>query len=132
MRFFKPFFIVIYLTSIYSVFPQSDIVDNIVNEAENNSQLEFLAHELLDIIGPRLVGTPQMKNAHDWAVEKYISWGVDANLHEFGEWQGWERGITHVDMIYPRLRTLAGRQLAYSPTTTNSGLEGKQKTDAKR
>ena len=34
-------------------------------------QLEPLAHELLDVIGPRLVGTPQMKQAHDWAVAKY-------------------------------------------------------------
>ncbi len=65
-----------------------------------------------------------MKNAHDWAVEKYSSWGVNSSLHEFGEWQGWERGVTHVDMIHPRLRTLTGRQLAYSPTTTNRGLEG--------
>ena len=35
-----------------------------------------LAHELFDVIGPRLVGTPQMKNAHDWAVNKYANWGL--------------------------------------------------------
>ncbi|NNK21473.1 MAG: peptidase M28, partial [Flavobacteriaceae bacterium] len=40
----------------------------IEKEANENSQLPQLAHELMDVIGPRLVGTPQMKNAHDWAV----------------------------------------------------------------
>ena len=44
---------------------QSGTVDKIIEEATENSQLELLAHELFDLIGPRLVGTPQMKNAHD-------------------------------------------------------------------
>ena len=36
------------------------VVDAIVKEANENSQLEKLGHELLDVIGPRLVGSPQM------------------------------------------------------------------------
>lgn len=62
------------------------VVQNIVNEANNNSQLENLAFELLDVIGPRLVGSPAMKQANDWAVEKYKSWGIDAQNQQFGEW----------------------------------------------
>ena len=57
-------------------FGQLETVDNIIKEATENSQLEHLAHELLDVIGPRLVGTPQMKTAHDWATKKYESWDV--------------------------------------------------------
>ncbi|MFT4022836.1 MAG: hypothetical protein QM664_03505 [Flavihumibacter sp.] len=49
----------------------SIIIAQIVDEAKNNSQLKPLAHELMDVIGPRLVGSPQMKQAHDWAIEKY-------------------------------------------------------------
>ncbi|HQD10423.1 MAG TPA: hypothetical protein PLQ65_12210, partial [Flavihumibacter sp.] len=56
----------------------SSMVAQIVNEANNNSQLKPLAHELMDVIGPRLVGTPQMKQAHDWAIEKYKGWGIEA------------------------------------------------------
>ena len=41
------------------------IIQQIQNEATENSQLENLAHELMDVVGPRLVGTPQMKKAHD-------------------------------------------------------------------
>ncbi|MBT3524125.1 MAG: M20/M25/M40 family metallo-hydrolase [Flavobacteriaceae bacterium] len=105
----------------YSFF-QSETVDKIVEEATENSQLEVLAHELFDLIGPRLVGTPQMKNAHDWAKAKYETWGMTARLHQWGVWRGWERGITHIDMLEPRIRTLAGRQLAWSPSTSKRGI----------
>jgi carboxypeptidase Q len=50
------------------------IIEGIIKEANDNSQLENLGHELMDVIGPRLVGTPQMKQANDWAVAKYKSW----------------------------------------------------------
>lgn len=93
------------------------MVDNIVKEANENSQLETLAHELLDVIGPRLVGTPEAKQAHDWAVDTYKSWGIDAENEQWGEWKGWQRGITHIDLVEPRIRTLSGMQLAWSPST---------------
>src|SRR5690554_5167199 len=84
------------------------VVEQIVREATQHSQLKQLAHELLDVVGPRLVGTPQMKHAHDWAVAKYAEWGIEARYEEFGEWRGWDRGISHIDMVYPRVKTLAG------------------------
>ncbi len=100
-------------------FAQSNdqVIQAIVQEAEENSKLEELAHQLLDSIGPRLVGTPQMNNAHNWAVKKFESWGIPAEKQKWGEWRGWERGITHIDMIEPRVQTLEGRQLAWSPST---------------
>src|SRR5688572_12417659 len=75
------------------------IVEQIIQEANENSQLENLAFELIDSIGARLVGTPQMKQAHDWAVAKYSAWGISAKNEQWGEWRGWERGISHIDMI---------------------------------
>ena len=42
---------------------KNPMVEAIVKEAMENSQLETLAHELMDSIGPRLVGTPEMKQA---------------------------------------------------------------------
>ncbi|MCP4976561.1 MAG: peptidase M28, partial [Maribacter sp.] len=48
-----------------------EIISQIVAEANENSQLENLAHELMDVVGPRLVGTPQMKAANDWAIATY-------------------------------------------------------------
>jgi hypothetical protein len=87
------------------------VVERIVSEANENSQLEILGQELMDGIGPRLVGTPQMKQAHDWAVDKYSQWGISAKNEAYGTWRGWERGITHIDMLSPRVQSLKGTQL---------------------
>jgi hypothetical protein len=117
-------FLVALLLSSNLIYAQEHdpVIDNIIKEANDNSQLERLAHELLDVIGPRLVGTPQMKNAHDWAVNQYKEWDVSAESQEWGTWRGWERGITHIDMVYPRIQSLEGTQLAWNPSTTNKGI----------
>jgi carboxypeptidase Q len=103
---------------------QDPIVAAIVKEANENSQLEKLAHELFDGIGPRLIGTPQMQQAHDWALKKYGSWGITARNEKWGEWKGWERGISHIDMVYPRIRTLEATQLAWCPSTNGKAVVG--------
>jgi Iap family predicted aminopeptidase len=97
-------------------------IESMIKEANENSQLQALGHELMDVIGPRLVGTPQMKNAHDWAVAKYSKWGISAKNEQYGEWRGWERGITHIDMVHPRIQSLRGTQLAWNPSTSKKGV----------
>jgi hypothetical protein len=99
------------------------VIEKIVQEETKNSQLQALAHELLDGIGPRLVGTPQMKKANDWAVDKYASWGITARNEQWGEWKGWERGITHIDMLSPRVKSLEGTQLSWSPSTKGKAVK---------
>lgn len=117
-------FIVVFFIATASVFSQekNKIVEGIIKEAYENSQLKSLAHELMDDIGPRLVGTPQMQKAHDWAVAKYKTWGIPAENQKWGEWKAWERGITHIDMVYPWVKTLAGTQLAWNPGTSSKGV----------
>ncbi|MDR9419120.1 MAG: hypothetical protein RI561_09150 [Gracilimonas sp.] len=117
-------FTVLLVCTTTSVFAQStnDMVEAIVNEANENSQLEYLGHQLTDVIGPRLVGTPQQQHAHDWAVEQFNEWGIDSENQQFGMWRGWERGITHVDLISPRVVSLEGQQLAWSPATPEGGI----------
>ncbi|MFY0592112.1 M20/M25/M40 family metallo-hydrolase [Roseivirga sp.] len=96
---------------------QKTVIDNIIKEANGNSQLEELAYEMLDKNGPRLVGSPQMQAANEWAVNKFKSWGISARNEQWGEWRGWERGITHVDLIEPRVKTLEAMSLAWSPAS---------------
>lgn len=115
-------FLIALLFSSGNIIAQDDVIDNMIKEANENSQLERLAHEMLDVVGPRLVGTPEMKNAHDWAVQTYKSWGIDAENQQWGEWRGWERGITHIDMVSPRVQTLDGMQLAWSASTPEGGV----------
>lgn len=98
------------------------VIEGMIKEANENSMLEVLGHELTDLIGPRLVGTPQMQHANEWAVEKYKGWGISARNEQWGEWRGWERGITHIDMVYPRIQSLRGIQLAWNPSTSKEGV----------
>lgn len=128
----KVFFTALYISLITSTFAQlpqarsqqlEPLVEEIVKEVNENSQLERLAFELLDVVGPRLVGTPQMTKANEWAAQTFQSWGIAAKNQQFGEWHGWERGISHIDMTHPRLKTLAGTQLAWSPSTNGQAVE---------
>lgn len=98
------------------------VIEGMIKEANENSMLEPLGHEMMDFIGPRLVGTPQMQQAHDWAVAKYKSWGITARNEKWGEWRGWQRGITHIDMVSPRVQSLRGTQLAWNPSTSKEGV----------
>ncbi len=84
---------------------------------EGGSQVFDLSQALLDSIGPRLTGTPAYEAAGDWVMSKYASWGVDVEKQEYGTWRGWKRGYTHIDLISPRVRSLNGMMLAWSPGT---------------
>ena len=114
-------FVLLYSSGIYAQ-DKDAVIDAIVKEANENSDLERLAHELLDVVGPRLVGTPQMEHASKWAIEQYAKWGIPARKEDYGTWRGWERGITHIDMISPRVQSLDGTQLAWNPSTGSKGV----------
>jgi carboxypeptidase Q len=116
--------IAILLLLSFAALGQDPVIEAIVKEANENSQLETLGHQLFDGIGPRLVGTPQMQQAHDWAVKKYGEWGITARNEKWGEWKGWERGVSHIDMVYPRIKTLEAMQLAWSPSTNGKAVVG--------
>jgi carboxypeptidase Q len=94
------------------------VLQGIWDEAMENSHLERLGHELLDQVGPRLTGSPNNDRANEWAVRTLQGWGIGATAEQYGTWQGWDRGITHIDLISPRIRTLEGAMLAWSPGTT--------------
>jgi len=83
----------------------------------DSSRTEKLAHAMFDSLGPRLTGSPDLKRANDWLVAMYKSWGIEARNERVGTWRGWRRGYSHIDLVYPRVRTLEGTMLAYSPGT---------------
>jgi len=101
------------------------VLHGIWDEAMNNSSMESLAQALLDSIGPRLTASPGMEAAQAWAVDKLRSWVIDARTEPYGTWEGWARGPSHVDLIAPRVRSLEGRILAWSPGTGGVPIEGR-------
>jgi len=100
------------------------ILQRIWVEATERSQLERLGVQLLDSIGPRLTGSPGLDRAQDWAVRTLTGWGVEARNEPYGTWRGWERGHSHIDLISPRVRSLEGLILAWSPGTGGRDVEG--------
>ena len=93
------------------------------DEAMSRSRIEPLAQSLLDSLGPRLTGSPGMERAQDWAVRMLGGWGVDTGLERYGTWEGWDRGPSHVDLVAPRVRSLEGQLLAWSPGTGGEPVE---------
>lgn len=89
----------------------------IVEEGMTRSQASTLAQVLLDRHGQRLTGSPSSDAAQDWLVQTYASWGVGARRERYGTWLGWEKGVAHVDLIAPRVRSLEVAPMAWSPAT---------------
>ncbi len=92
-------------------------------EGMERSQATTLSQVLTDSIGPRLTGSPGSEAASDWVVSMYESWGIETRQETYGTWDGWARGVTHVDLLQPRVRTLEATMLAWSPGT-NGAVEG--------
>ena len=104
--------------------PTNATIQRIWDEGMNRSQAMTLAQQLTDPIGQRLTGSPQMDVAQDWLVRTYADMGVTAKKERYGTWNGWNRGITHVDLIAPRVRSLEAYALAWSPSTGGRPVEG--------
>jgi Peptidase family M28 len=99
-------------------FPTNDpVIRHIYALGMDSTHLYSLAHSLFDSLGPRLQGSPQTKAAQDWLVSMYKSWGISAREEQYGTWRGWIRGPSHIDLISPRVRSLEGQMLGWSPGT---------------
>jgi carboxypeptidase Q len=89
----------------------------IMDEGMQRSQAGALAQVLMDSIGPRLSGSPGFNAATGWLLKKYAEWGITARKEQFGTFNSFRRGVTHVDLVAPRTRTLDATMLSWSPAT---------------
>jgi carboxypeptidase Q len=95
------------------------LLAKIREEAMQRSQIMKTMHMFTDIYGPRLTGSPNHKNAADWAVRQMTAWGLQ-NAHiepwDFGH-PGWlnERMTAHI--IAPVKDSLVCEVLAWTPST---------------
>lgn len=95
--------------------PTDPVILRIWEEGMTRSQAMTLAQQFLDPLGQRMTGSPQSDASQDWIVRQYASWGITARKERYGTWAGWERGVSHVDLISPRVRSLEATALTYSP-----------------
>ncbi|NNM07136.1 MAG: peptidase M28, partial [Gemmatimonadetes bacterium] len=93
------------------------MIKAIWDEGWDNSHIYSLAQVLADSIGPRLPGSPAFDAGADWALKLFQAWGMEGRKEEYGSWKAWERGVTNVDLLEPRVRSLDGMMQAWSPGT---------------
>ncbi|MEK6689464.1 MAG: peptidase M28, partial [Gemmatimonadota bacterium] len=99
-------------------FPTNDpALQRIWRLGMDSSRVQQLSQVLFDSIGPRLTGSPGYAAASDWVIQQYRAWGIEAKQERYGTWRGWRRGVSHVDLVAPRVRSLEGLMLAWSPGT---------------
>jgi hypothetical protein len=90
---------------------------------KDSPRVEALGQAILDSIGPRLTSSPGMTSASDWAIAQFKSWGIDAKRENYGTWRGWRRGVSHIDFVALRTRSLEGTMLAWSPSTKGKPMK---------
>jgi len=105
----------------------SEMYAQIRAEETNNSRIMWIIHEIADVYGPRVTGTPNLKAADDWAVKTMTSWGL-ANAH-LEPWTfqppsaatpvpGWENMELLVEAVAPFHGQLMVQPLAWTPSTS--------------
>ena len=103
--------------------PSDPTVQRLWDEGMQRGQVMELAQVLLDSIGPRLTNSDRFDAGQRWLIGKYAEWGIPAKQEQYGTWRKWIRGVTHMDMVFQRVRTLEAIQLAWSPGTGNQWRE---------
>ena len=90
-----------------------------------DSQLMWWLHEVTDVYGPRLTGSPGLKAAQDFAVKQMQKWGF-SNVH-LEEWNfnhpGWQNWELEANTVSPFQQPLNVRAVSWTPGT-NGPVQG--------
>ena len=97
------------------------MIGKIREEGLNRSQVMDHISWLSDVYGPRLTGSPAIKQAGDWAMKKFNEWGL-ANAHQeswpFGK--GWSLTRFSAHMTEPQISPLIGYPKSWTPGTNGT------------
>jgi carboxypeptidase Q len=95
-----------------------EMVTRIRDEGFTNSKVMDTVGYLTDVIGPRVTGSPQMREANDWTRQRLESWGlVNAHLEGWTFGRGWSLERSVVQMVKPTPATLVAVPRAFTPGT---------------
>jgi hypothetical protein len=95
-------------------------------EGFHNSKVMDYATGLMDTIGERLTGSPNMKRANEWTRDQLSAMGLsNAHLEAWGPFgRGWANQYVNVRMTSPDVVTLLAYPKAWTPGT-NGVVQGK-------
>ena len=103
----------------------ADVNTQLRAQETKDSQLMWWLHEVTDVYGPRLTGSPGLRAAQDFAVGQMVKWGF-SNVHleawNFNHpgWQNWE---LEANTVSPFQQALNVRAVAWTPGT-NGPIQG--------
>ena len=84
-----------------------------------DSQLMWWLHEVTDVHGPRLTGSPGLRDAENFAVEQMKKWGF-TNVH-LEPWDfnhpGWQNYELEANVVSPFQQPLSVRAISWTPGT---------------
>ena len=92
---------------------------SIREEALGHSHVMEYASALMDGIGPRLTGSPNVKKANAWTRDQFTAMGCsNAHLEDWGEFgMGWEQLNTWIRMSSPDKAVFIAQAAPWSPST---------------
>lgn len=95
------------------------IVAKIKTEGFQNSQVMDTLEYLVDVFGPRLTSSPNIRASQKWTVDKMTSWGLkNARIEPWGEFgEGWTIENYSVEMMTPTYDRIIAVPLAWSSPT---------------
>ncbi len=96
-----------------------DVITAIRYEGFRNSKIMELASGLMDGIGPRLTGSPNMKRANEWTRDKLTEFGLsNAHLEPWSPFgRGWSNEYVNARMVTPDVAPLLAYAKAWTPGT---------------
>jgi len=94
-------------------------------EGLGHSHVMEYASALMDGIGPRLTGSPNVKHANEWTRDQLAAMGcTNAHLEDWGEFgMGWQQLNTWVRMVSPDTAVFIAQASPWSPST-NGAMSG--------
>lgn len=96
------------------------MVTRIREEGFGGSKVMETAERLTDVLGPRLTGSPRLKEAGEWARQQLADWGLQgARLEAWGPFgRGWTLERSVVQMVAPQRVPLIAYPKAWTPGTS--------------
>jgi hypothetical protein len=103
-----------------------ETIGRIRYEGFRDSKVMDFASGLMDSIGERLTGSPNMKRANEWTRDQLTGMGLsNAHLEPWGPFgRGWSNQYVNVRMTSPDVVTLLAYPKAWTPGT-NGVMQGK-------
>ncbi|MFZ0802715.1 MAG: M20/M25/M40 family metallo-hydrolase [Terriglobales bacterium] len=100
----------------YSMYQQ------IREEGLKHSHVMEYASALMDGIGPRLTGSPNVKHANEWTRDQFTAMGcANAHLEDWGEFgMGWQQLNTWVRMSSPDTAVFIAQASPWSPSSNGA------------